>query len=64
LNSGLTVNGQRSTGIVSTMKRLIPVIVTATFAVVAVAALKMLEDKPLPDPPSGIWELDIDGPAS
>jgi hypothetical protein len=46
------------------MKRLIPVIVTATFAVVAVAALKMLEDKPLPDPPSGIWELDVDGPAS
>jgi len=58
------VDGERSTGIVSTMKRLIPVIVTATVAVATLAVLKLLEDKPLPDPPAGTWELDIDGPTS
>jgi hypothetical protein len=43
------------------MKRLIPVVVTAAVAIAAVAVLKLLEDDPLPEPPEGTWELDVDG---
>ncbi len=52
-------HGHRSV-IVSPMKRLIPVLLTAAAAAVAVATLKLLEDHPLPEPPLGRWELDDD----
>jgi nitrous oxidase accessory protein NosD len=42
------------------MKKLLPVLVTAAAAVVAVAAVRMLESDPLPAQPDGVWELDED----
>lgn len=46
------------------MKKLLPVLVTAAVAAIAVAAVRMLEDDPLPVQPDGTWELDEDQPTS
>ena len=51
-------------GIVSSMKRLIPVLLTAVAAVAAVAAVRLMEGDPLPRPPEGTWELDEDASTS
>jgi len=42
------------------MKKLLPVLVTAAAAAIAVAAVRLLEDDPLPTQPDGSWELDED----
>lgn len=42
------------------MNKLLPVVVTAVAAVIAVAIIKLMEDDPLPPQPEGTWELDED----
>ncbi|MEN8040752.1 MAG: hypothetical protein ABFR95_04545 [Actinomycetota bacterium] len=41
------------------MKRIVPILVA--IAVAALAAAKMRDGTPLPDPPEGTWELADDG---
>jgi len=46
------------------MKKLLPVLVTATVVAIAVAAVRMLDEDPLPEQPNGTWKLDEDESAS
>jgi hypothetical protein len=45
---------------ITIVKKLLPVLVTAAAAAIAVAAVRLLEDDPLPTQPVGSWELDED----
>lgn len=42
------------------MNKLLPVLITAAVAVVAVAVVRLLEEDPVPTQPKGVWELDED----
>jgi len=54
----------RVVGRIPYMKKLLPVLVTAAVAAIAVAAVRMLDKDPLPEQPDGTWELDEDESAS
>lgn len=51
-------------GSLRSMNKFVPVLITAAVAVVAVAAVRLLEDDPMPTQPDGVWELDEDTAAS
>ena len=52
---------QAAGGYLPTMKRALPVLVTAALVAVAVAVVKSRESDPLPETPEGTWELDEHG---